>query len=821
MGTALEPKPYLVISGVPITSDGKTPATEEQVEAKDIKIQEYDRREYLAQHVVLSTTSTRLGAKIKNMTTAKEMWEAVKADATTKSSLYILDAEDQLSSMKLAENEDPKTHPTEMKHHFQSMIQRRDNLMKMGSELSATRFNTIIMSSLPESYRPTLQTITAAEKANAITGGSSNKMKADDLIAFLIEEAEHRVINAERSKNSEQALAAHTKRKGRAKGKQRAKDDDNALSADSDITCHNCKKKGHKQADCWSKGGGKEGQGPRQKKGKKTETAVVATVNDDDNEMFAFTCTSDFANIAEALQVPKSGLGTCIDSGASRVYSPDRTKFTNYRSIDRRITAADGRELKAIGMGDLEMELPNGSGITKMRFVNAIHSPDMAFTLISISRLDKAGYKVTFQKGMCRIMNPQGQVIATIPHSDGLYRVSTSNPKPSKSYAAAASEKMMISEAHRKLGHVSHRAIGHAVSKGYITGIDLDSKSKPEFCDVCAKAKAARVPFPKESKTRATKYGERVHWDLWGPATVKSINGNHYMAARIDDATRETKLYFQEKKSQTFDSYKKDEAYIETQTGNHIKVVRSDRGREFQSKQFSNHQDQKGTIREFTVHDSPPQNGVAEHGMRTRAERARALLISSGLPRFLWEEAMKHSTWLQNRLPAAALESKTPYEMKNKKKPHLAGIQEFGSAAYVKDLKAGKLEARAQVGRFVGYDSESKGYRIYWPGKRSITVERNVVFNESDVRSGDESITISSGILSEGEMESSKIIQSTTKNVKESEQSTENDEESEKGPSEETEDSDEPNQIPFPTIPNPATEEQEENCEGEDLEHYG
>ena len=48
------------------------------------------------------------------------------------------------------------------------------------------------------------------------------------------------------------------------------------------------------------------------------------------------------------------------------------------------------------------------------------------------------------------------------------------------------------------------------------------------------------------------------------------------------------------------------------------------------------------------VHDSPPQNGVAERGMRTRAERAQALLLSSGLPCFLWEEAMKHSTWLQN-----------------------------------------------------------------------------------------------------------------------------------------------------------------------------
>ena len=51
--------------------------------------------------------------------------------------------------------------------------------------------------------------------------------------------------------------------------------------------------------------------------------------------------------------------------------------------------------------------------------------------------------------------------------------------------------------------------------------------------------------------------------------------------------------------------------------------------------------------------------------------------------------------------------------MQHKKKPHLAGIQEFRVAAYIKDLKAGKLDACAKVGRFVGYDSESKGYWIY------------------------------------------------------------------------------------------------------------
>ena len=94
------------------------------------------------------------------------------------------------------------------------------------------------MTSLPESYRPNLQMITAAKRANTLTRGLTKNMKADDLIAFLMEEAQHHVINDERSRGSEQALAAHAKKKGKGKP-NRAKRDDKALNADSGVTCHN------------------------------------------------------------------------------------------------------------------------------------------------------------------------------------------------------------------------------------------------------------------------------------------------------------------------------------------------------------------------------------------------------------------------------------------------------------------------------------------------------------------------------------------------------------------------------------------------------
>ncbi|KIM78408.1 hypothetical protein PILCRDRAFT_11124 [Piloderma croceum F 1598] len=304
-GTAIAPKLYAIVNGIPVLPDGKSEATEEQVEVKETRIIKFDKQEYLAQHVILSTTSTCLGAKIKDMKAAKEMWDAIKVDAITKSTLYLLDTEDQLASMKLSNSDDPKTHLAELKQHFQLMLQCHNNLIQMGSTLSDSRFNTIIMSSLPESYRPTLQMITAAERTSTVLGTSSlKKMKVDDLIAFFIEDAQHHVINDECTKSAESALAAHGKKWKKGKGGQGKKPEKPEL----DELCDNCNRPGHTKPNCWSKGGGKEEQGPRQKKSKKgekkDESASVAEVKDE--ELFAFTCTSDYVTVAEALQVPKS-----------------------------------------------------------------------------------------------------------------------------------------------------------------------------------------------------------------------------------------------------------------------------------------------------------------------------------------------------------------------------------------------------------------------------------------------------------------------------------------------------------------------------------
>ena len=145
--------------------------------------------------------------------------------------------------------------------------------------------------------------------------------------------------------------------------------------------------------------------------------------------------------------------------------------------VDRDITTVDGRILKAVGMGDLHLDLPNGSKKTPVIFKNAVHAPEMAFTLLSISKPDKSNHRVVFHKQMCTISDSKGQTIAKIPHTEGLYCVQAPEQAKIDLSANAAVTKMSMNEAHRRLGHISSAAIKHAISKGFITGIDLDEKT--------------------------------------------------------------------------------------------------------------------------------------------------------------------------------------------------------------------------------------------------------------------------------------------------------------------------------------------------------
>src|ERR1700761_7342681 len=76
------------------------------------------------------------------------------------------------------------------------------------------------------------------------------------------------------------------------------------------------------------------------------------------------------------------------------------------------------------GMGDLRIRVPNGESSTPVILRNALYAPEMALTVISINRIAKAGYTVSFEKEACKIKDGGGKVVGIIPaNNNGLYQV--------------------------------------------------------------------------------------------------------------------------------------------------------------------------------------------------------------------------------------------------------------------------------------------------------------------------------------------------------------------------------------------------------------
>src|SRR5204862_8180918 len=87
-GQAQKPAEYKIESGKAVLEDGKTNATEEQIEARQKRIEDFEVKEYLARHIIINSVSTRLAQIIGDLTSAKEMWDAVTKEYEGKTVLY-------------------------------------------------------------------------------------------------------------------------------------------------------------------------------------------------------------------------------------------------------------------------------------------------------------------------------------------------------------------------------------------------------------------------------------------------------------------------------------------------------------------------------------------------------------------------------------------------------------------------------------------------------------------------------------------------------------------------------------------------------------
>jgi hypothetical protein len=102
------------------------------------------------------------------------------------------------------------------------------------------------------------------------------------------------------------------------------------------------------------------------------------------------------------------------------------------------------------------------------------------------------------------------------------------------------------------------------------------------------------------------------------------------------------------------------------------------------------------------------------------------------LPRKFWGEAVSTAVFILNRSPTCSLDGKTPFEAWHGERPAVSFFRTFSCIAHVKNTKPHlkKLVDRSTLMIFVGYEAQSKAYRVYNPVDGRVGVTHDVVFDE-------------------------------------------------------------------------------------------
>ena len=649
----------------------------------------FKKRDNMALASVCLSVSSNLQIYVRSAETGKEAWDCLTKHFQQKTLSRKIHLRRKLYSAKLARDGD-------MIEHINSVKTIAEHLEAIGDPIAEHDLVIILISSLTEEFN---FLITALE-----TIGEDN-LTWDYVRDRLIHEAEKKKGSASSSSGND---ALFTKKKSR------------------DFTCHYCKGKNHYARDCYKK--------------KRDEGAAKQKANLVNQQTSSKTKSSEFA--LKSANKP-TGNEWWIDSGASQHMTYDRKSIEDFEKFEKPlcIQLADNSCLYSYGKGNIYLTLLNGNEKVNIVLNDVLFVPKLQNKLFSLPTATNRGATMEFTGKSCGIaINGKRYEIG---HKHGkLYKLNTVTDS-GETCCMGISEKDSLELWHQRYGHLGYEALKSLAKKNSVNGLGIDAtepSGKP--CEGCAFGKQHRNSFPKRSNTETKQPLELIHSDVCGPMSTDSVGGSKYYVTFIDDYTRYTVLYTMKSKSETLSKFREYVALMENATGHKVlqlrtvKRIRSDNGGEYTSKAFDEFCKGKGIKHEFTIPYSPQQNGVAERMNRTILDLAISMLHQTNLGLEFWAEAIATAVYIRNRSPTTRLKEKTPFECWFDQKPSVDHLRVFGCKALVhvpSERQKSKLAKRSISCIFVGYPSDSKGYKIQFnPETKRMLRSNDALFFEKE-----------------------------------------------------------------------------------------
>ena len=469
------------------------------------------------------------------------------------------------------------------------------------------------------------------------------------------------------------------------------------------------------------------------------DEGTVSTVSElsDDNDC-------EIVMVSDCKAEPDEAKNThewCVDSGASKHMTHNETILSNIEYYE---------EPQPVYLGDKSVVLAHAEGQLRLRTLcedgtclalkKVLYVPKLMKNLLSVRIMTQRGAEVRFTGDKCIVIKDGRAVEIGRSINGGLYKLQSPAVKPlsEKKETACLATDGSLSLWHQRYGHLNMNDISKLSKSDVVVGLKATNYDKIVDCESCALGKMHRLPYPRQSASRAEVAHKLIHTDLCGPMQVESVGGSRYLLTFTDDFSRYSVVYFLKRKSEVLVKFKEFVNYIENNNHrveelNVVNSIRSDNGGEYTSKEFELYCKKKGISRQFTNPYCPQQNGVSERLNRTIIEGARSMLFHASLPLKFWAEAVSTMIYLRNRSPTTSLEGKTPYEYYFGKKPDVSNLRVFGCICFVHipDQLRRKLDPKSYPAVFVGYSNDSKGYKVYNIRTGEFARSRNIEFHEN------------------------------------------------------------------------------------------
>ncbi|GJY82336.1 zinc finger, CCHC-type containing protein [Tanacetum coccineum] len=271
-----------------------------------------------------------------------------------------------------------------------------------------------------------------------------------------------------------------------------------------------------------------------------------------------------------------------LDNGASNHMTGVKSHFRDINeSVTGRVRFGDGSYVQIKGRGSILLGCRN----QEQKIVsNVYYIPNLKSNILSLGQLTEIGCKVIMDGNKLTLYDKSKKLLMKVERSKNrLYSIRLQIDTPICLLANVDNQAWLW---HARLGHLNFDDINKMTRKGLVEGIPRINHVG-QICDACLLGKHSRTPFPNQAKFRSKNPLDLVYGDLCGPISPTTHSGKKLIFLLVDDCTRFMWAYFLTSKDQALSTFKEFRQKIEMEMRMKVRMLRTDRGGEFTSNEFT------------------------------------------------------------------------------------------------------------------------------------------------------------------------------------------------------------------------------------------